>query len=62
VALAERGQRALVAVLRTADEDRVGKPLVDKDVLRSRVSDDSTAAARDWLHGARTLDRMEQEA
>jgi hypothetical protein len=56
VTLAERGERALVAVLRATNEDRVGKPLVDKSVLRSQVSDDSTAAARDGLHGAPTLD------
>jgi len=51
VAVAERGQGALVTVLDAPDEDRIGKAFVDERGICPSLTEDSTASARGWLHG-----------
>jgi Biotin/lipoate A/B protein ligase family len=57
VALAECGERVLVTVFGTSDEDGIGEPLVDERPVGPQVSDDTTATPRRGLHGP-TLDRV----
>jgi hypothetical protein len=51
MALAEHRQGAVVAVLRSLDQDRVTESLVDERPLGPRVLPNLTALAQRRLHG-----------
>jgi hypothetical protein len=51
VAVAERVERTLVAVLRSSDQDRIAQPLVDERPLGPRGLRNLTALAQGGLHG-----------
>jgi hypothetical protein len=53
--LAERRERASVAVLGATDEDRVAEPLVDEWRIRAELTIDWTGWAEGRLHDRSTL-------